>query len=139
MKQIVKDILKEILIKTHEFIGLFTLFGCLIPNRYLPIFIATWPLIYLSWQLNYNRCILTDLEYYLDNKKFPPIIQDDYNYPFIRRMLKKINSKYADEKELSNKQFHYFMVSLATITWLLGLIRYLNYKKIIKLNQIKSN
>jgi hypothetical protein len=136
MTQIVKNILKEILVKTHEAIGLFTIFGFLIPNRYLPLFLITWPLIFLSWKVNYNRCILTDLEYYLDNKKFPPIIEDDYNYPFIRRVLKKINSKFADVKVLSNKKFHYFMVSVATTTWLIGLIRYLNYKKIIKLSSV---
>ena len=101
------------------------IFGFLIPKKYLLVFVVLWPSVYLSWQLNNNKCILTEIEYYLDNKKFSPSVTEDHDYPFIRRMLSNININLTNQKTLSNKHIHYIIMLVLTLLWLIGLVKYL--------------
>jgi hypothetical protein len=119
-----KKILKLAIILIHKIIVFFMISGFLIPKKYLFFYVIMWPSVYLSWQLNNNKCILTQIEYYLDNNKFPPLVQDDHDYPFIRRMIKNISPKLANQKILTNKQIHYIIVLSLTILWFIGVIRY---------------
>lgn len=120
-----KKILKLAIILVHKIIVFLMIFGFLIPKKYLLLFIILWPSVYLSWQLNNNKCILTEIEYYLDNKKFSPSVTEDHDYPFIRRMLSNININLTNQKTLSNKHIHYIIVLLLTLLWFVGLVKYL--------------
>ena len=51
----------------HIIIILFTIFGCVLPINYLMYHILMLPIIYIQWELNDQRCILTDFESYLLN------------------------------------------------------------------------
>ena len=120
-----KKILKLAIILVHKIIVFSMIFGFLIPKKYLLFFIILWPSVYLSWQLNNNKCILTEIEYYLDNKKYSPSVTEDHDYPFIRRMLSNININLTNQKILSNKHIHYIIVLLLTLLWFIGLVKYL--------------
>lgn len=119
-----KKILKLAIILVHKIIVFSMIFGFLIPKKYLLFFIILWPSVYLSWQLNNNKCILTEIEYYLDNKKFSPSVTEDHDYPFIRRMLSNININLTNQKILSNRHIHYIIVLLLTLLWFIGLVKY---------------
>jgi hypothetical protein len=120
-----KKILKLAIILIHKIIVFFMIFGFLIPKKYLLFFIIMWPSVYLSWQLNNNKCVLTEIEYYIDNNNFPPSITDDHDYPFIRRMLSNINVNLTNQKILSNKQIHHIIMLSLTILWFVGVVKYL--------------
>ncbi len=122
MEKILKKILKTIIIIIHNLIVYFMAFGVLMPDGLLSLFIITWPSVYLHWQFNNNRCILTELEYYLDNKPYPPTVDDDHDYVYIKKMLTDLNIK------LSNNSIHYSILYGFTIFWIVGCIRYIKYK-----------
>jgi len=51
----------------HIIIIVYTIFGCFLPINYLMYHILMLPIIYIQWELNDQRCILTDIESYLLN------------------------------------------------------------------------
>jgi|LakMenEpi03Aug12_release.lakeMendotaPanAssembly.Ray.scaffolds.fasta_scaffold1713252_2 hypothetical protein len=122
MEKILKTILKKILIIIHNLIVYFMAIGFLMPDFLLSFYIITWPSVYLHWQFNNNRCILTELEYYLDNKPYPPTVDADHDYIYISKMLRDLNIK------MSNDKIHYSIVYGFTIFWIIGCIRYFKYK-----------
>jgi hypothetical protein len=100
---------------------LILIFGVLLPNYLLFIFILMWPCIYFHWKINNYKCILTELEYYLDDKPFPKV--NDKEYPFIKKELLNFGIN------LSHIQIHYIVIYGFTILWIIGFIRYIIYKK----------
>ncbi len=94
------------------------LLGFLLPRKYLYLYIIAWPIVYIHWQLNNNKCILTEIEYKLQNKKNTPTANKDHDFPFINKMLNEWNIY------LSNNQIHYLIFFILTITWIIGLIRF---------------
>jgi hypothetical protein len=105
----------------HKLFVCFMFCGFLVPEKFLFYFIIIWPCVYLHWQFNDGRCVLTELQYYLDNKPFPPKVYKSNNYPFMRKMLSDININ------LSNSQLHYAIIYGYTISCLIGVIRYIKY------------
>lgn len=121
-----RKILKLITVLIHKFIVYFMVLGVASPKKILIFFTLTWPLVYLSWQINNNKCILTEIEYYLDNNSLPPpSATDDHDYPFIRNMIGDYNMS------LTNKQIHYCIMALLTLIWLVGVVRYLRLHNMI--------
>jgi hypothetical protein len=120
MRKFIKIIINII----HKLLVYFMFFGVLLPEKYLLYFVITWPFIYIHWQLNNNRCILTELEYYLDNKPYPPTIDKDHDYPFMKSVLGDFGISMDDEN------IHYGVMYGLTILWIIGMIRYFKlYKK----------
>lgn len=105
----------------HQFIVYFIVLGVFLPSKYLIYYIPFWPLVYLHWKFNSNRCFLTELEYWIESKPFPSTVNNDHNYPFIRSMTGKLFDK------LTNDQLHQLVITLFTLTWFIGLIRYYFY------------
>lgn len=116
-----RKLLKMLLNLIHKLLVYFMVFGVLLPEKYIFYFVITWPCIYLHWQLNNNRCILTELEYYLDNKPYPPTVDKDHDYPFIKSALKDFGVS-ADDIEI-----HYGIMYGFTILWIIGMIRYFKF------------
>jgi hypothetical protein len=94
-------------------------FGFLLPETFLFYFIFTWPMVYLHWQFNNGRCILTELEYYIDNRPYPPPANKDHDYPFMRSVFADFNIKISDE------EIHSLILFGLTGTWTIGFLRYL--------------
>lgn len=122
-----RKIIKIMLISIHKLLVYFMFFGVFLPERLLIYFLITWPLIYLHWQLNNNRCILTELEYFIDNKPYPPTVDKDHDYPFMRSVLADFNIKVPDE------QIHYGVLFGLTAIWIVGVVRYFRVYKYMKL------
>ena len=86
------------------------IFGSLLPYNYLFYFLFIAPLVYLQLLIN-NKCTLSELEKYLDNKKC--------NKTFICSMLEEYNIYVSEEK------LEYFVKYTIISSWILGFIRYL--------------
>ena len=114
-----KEILKTILVFIHKLIVYFMAFGFLLPHGFLLYFLLTWPLVYLHWQFNNNRCVLTELEYYLDDTPYPPTVDKDHNNPFVMKLLNDFGI------HLSDSQVHYGIMYGFTVSWMIGAFRYI--------------
>ncbi len=91
--------------------------GFMMPERFLFYFILSWPCIYLHWQINENRCILTDLEYYIDGKTPPQ--GNNYQFPNIQKKIAEFGIK------LQHMHIYYFFMYGLTAFWIIGFIRYM--------------
>ena len=115
---------KKVVYFIHKLFVYFLVLGVFLPEKYLFYYIIAWPITYIHWQFNDNRCILTELEYFLDDKPYPPTINKDHDFPFIKSILEKLNIK------MSNSELHYTSIYCNTILWLIGVIRYFRLYKI---------
>ncbi len=113
-----RKILKTMVVVVHRIIVYFMFIGVLLPNHLLFYYLCVWPGVYLHWQINDQHCILTQLEYYLDGRKFPPKAQDDHNYPFAQGILRTIGIYIHDS------QLHGLILFVLTTLWIIGFIRY---------------
>jgi len=110
----------------HRILVYFMLFGFILPIKFLYIHIFAWPLVYLHWQLNNDRCILTEWEYKLKGieYKYIPTSSEDHDWPFMRKALSILNIN------LTNKQMDKYIKKYLTIAWLISLIiLFMHYKK----------
>ena len=105
-------IFKLLIVSIHKLIVYFMIFGSLLPYNYLFYFLFIAPLVYLQLQINNNKCTLSELEKYLDNKKC--------DKTFIRSMLEEYDIYISQEK------LDYLLTYILTGSWILGFIRYLN-------------
>ncbi len=126
MLDFLKQILIFFLIFIHKLIVYFMILGFLLPYKYLYIFLLTWPIVYIHWQLNNDMCCLTQLEYYLKNKPNPPTSKEDHDYPFAKKFLSIFNIN------LPNDKIHQFILINLTILWFIGLLRLIYYYHYIK-------
>ncbi len=120
--EIIRQLLKKIVIFVHILVALFMVVGFLFPSNFLFYFLLVWPTVYFQWQINENRCILTDLEYYLDGKTPPP--GNNYEFPFVKKQLANLNIQIKNDM-----QIYYFFIYLLTVFWIIGFIRYIIFKK----------
>jgi hypothetical protein len=100
--------------------------GAFLPKKYLFYYIIAWPITYIHWQFNKQQCILTQLEYFIDNKAFPPKVYEDNefnDFPFIKSIFDEHNIK------IGNSEIHYMGMYGNTIFWLIGVIRYFRLYK----------
>jgi len=120
-----KKFLKKVVYLIHKLFVYFLVFGAFLPEKYLFLHIIAWPLTYIHWQFNEQRCILTELEYLIDNKPFPPKVQEDDDFPFMKNIFDEIGIK------IKNSELHNIIVYGNTIFWLIGVIRYFRLYKLI--------
>ena len=123
--KIIRQILKNIVIFIHILVSIFMVIGFLFPTKFLFYFLFLWPAVYLHWQINDNRCILSDLEYYIDGKTPPP--GNNYEFPNTQKKLAELGIK------LQHMDIYYFFMYGLSTFWIIGLIRYMynrNNKKV---------
>jgi hypothetical protein len=120
-----RKILARLVKIIHQLIVYFCVLGVFLPSKYLIYYIPIWPLIYLHWQFNSNKCILTELQYWLEFKSSTPTIDLDHNFPFIRSISGNLF------KNISNKNLHNFIIRSITLLWIIGVIRYLKFKYLL--------
>lgn len=112
-----KKILKPIIRFIHIVFIFFFFVGAFIPKKYLIFFIFAWPLLYLHWCTNNNKCIFTQIECWLDNKQY--CLDQDEEFPFMNHILNTFNITIND-----NKTKHYIFCMSLTFFWLIGIYRY---------------
>ena len=120
-------ILSKVVRYIHYAFMLVLVFGVFLPGKYLIYFLFLLPAIYIHWYFNDNRCMLTELESYFDQKHVNLNNDDEvYHYKYINvlEMLKKINI-YFDSADF----FTSYLYNIFFICWVVGFIRFLNYYK----------
>jgi|LakMenEpi03Aug12_release.lakeMendotaPanAssembly.Ray.scaffolds.fasta_scaffold857175_1 hypothetical protein len=120
-------ILSKVVRYIHYAFMLVLVFGVFLPGKYLIYFLFLLPAIYIHWYFNDNRCMLTELESYFDQKHVNLNNDDEvYHYKYINvlEMLKKINI-YFDSAD----SFTSYLYNIFFICWVVGFIRFLNYYK----------
>lgn len=124
------NIIISIIVILHKLLVYFMFFGCFLPAKYLPFHLVAWPLVYLHWIMNNNKCALTQLELKLrtgDSNNAPTVDKDhDGDYYFMKKLLADFNLELRDDQMAS------FTYGIFTVSWIISLIRYVNYKKSLK-------
>lgn len=110
----------------HNLLVFFIVFGVFVPKKYLIYFLFVWPIVFIHWQTNSNRCVLTELEYWLEGKPYPKsqtnsanVLKADPPSPFIRKITGTLFDGFTDG------ELHKTILGLFTLFWVIGLIRYL--------------
>lgn len=129
-----KDSLICILNAFHKLLVYFMIFGCLLPEKYLWIHLLLWPIVYVHWQFNDEKCCLTQLELYLKyntSRKDAPKVEHDHgeDFYFLRKLLADFNLN------LTIEQMHTGTYVVFTTSWFISFIRYLVYKKWFENNE----
>ena len=119
----IRKILKKVVYLIHKLFVYFLILGAFLPEKYLFYYIISWPITYIHWQFNEQRCILTQLEYFMDNKPYPPKVEEDQDFPFMKSIFDEIGIK------MSNSELHNTVIWSNTIFWLIGVIRYFRLYK----------
>ena len=116
------NILIFLLTTFHKLLVYFMFFGCILPPKYLPLHIALWPIVYVHWQFNNNKCILTELELKMRGIKKIPSVENDHgsDYYFMKKILSDMNISLTDH------QMKYMTYILFTVSWLVSIKRYAN-------------
>ena len=100
----------------HLFSLLFVIFAWLLPYRLATIIHLFFvPLMIVQWKLNQNRCLLTDLENYLDNTS----VQQEPG-GFIKSILKKFYDPLPSEQKIKITIYTALLIS-----YLISLLRVL--------------
>lgn len=112
-----KIFLREIQI-IHKIIVYFMLFGFLLPINFVYIHSITWPIVYLHWKFNNDKCILTEMEYKLKNIEYNhiPKTSEDHDFPFMRKLFSELGIN------LNNQQIDKFIIKYLTIVWIISII-----------------
>jgi hypothetical protein len=110
------NFLIKILLFIHGLFVLFLFFGFLLPKKYLLLHLVTWPLVWLHWQLNNQKCILTEWEFNLRDEPIPHI--KDNHSPFMKKFF-----RITLGRNISNESIYYLTNIGFTIAWLITLLR----------------
>jgi len=100
---------------THRIIVYITLFGFILPKKYLKYHLFMWPIILLHWLTNNNRCILTELEEKITGK---PWKESDFSIK-----ISKSLGVYSEKQ--SKNDFNKGYIIFFSIGWFISLCRYM--------------
>jgi hypothetical protein len=114
-------IVKLIVICIHLFIIFALIFGFFIHDKYLIYYLIIWPAIYTHWLFNDDQCMLTEIEYKLNDNHYNNIDEYRYNqYNSFLKQLKKYNIYFDNVDDYTTKIY-----TIASILWVIGFFRLL--------------
>ena len=117
-------IVKLIVIWIHIFIILALIFGFFIHDKYLIYYLIIWPAIYIHWLFNDDRCMLTEIEYILNDNHYNNI--DEYRYNQYNRFLKQLKKYNIYFDNVDNiDDYTTKIYTIASILWVIGFFRLL--------------
>ena len=99
----------------HRIIVYITLFGFILPKKYLKYHLFMWPTILLHWVTNNNRCFLTDLEIKLSGSAWK---ESEFGVKIARSLGFNI-------KEKTSKNLTKIYTTFYAISWFISLYRYI--------------
>lgn len=97
----------------HRILVYFNLFGFLLPKKYLIYHLFLWPIILIHWLTNNNKCFLTQLEIQLSGNNWGKK-ESDFGIGIAKSFGINLSKKETDK----------ISITLATISWLISLIRF---------------
>lgn len=105
-----------VVIIIHILIILFAFIGCILPIQFVQYHIFVFPIIYIQWKLNNQKCILNDIEYTLLNNTHDT--------------LWRTITKYIHTLNIKDDEITYILLVLFTIPCVISLVRiFMYYKK----------
>ena len=122
--------MKKVLVFFHLSLVLIFIVGPFLPGKYLLYYLFLWPIVYIHWYFNDNRCMLTEIEYNNDTDYFSSI--NEYSFfskDVIFSSLKKFDIFFTNEYS-----FNALLDKIRTILWIIAFIRAVIYyrKDIVK-------
>ena len=115
-------------VTAHKILVYFIAFGCFLPVKYLPYHLAIWPIVYIHWKFNNNKCVLTQLEAWMRDgtcmDDAPKIGVQDDDFQFTRKVLSSLNIT------LTNEDLDKFIYVVFSVSWIISFYRYINHKKV---------
>jgi hypothetical protein len=97
----------------HILLICFICLGFLLPKKYLIYYLICWPLMYLDWNMNDHRCILTQIENKLRGRKYTPDV-----YTLFSLVLKKFGINISQQTTCK------IIVYGSTVCWVIAFLRY---------------
>ena len=111
----------------HYLIVLFLFFGFLLPEKYLWTYILFVIVLKIHWMKNNDKCILTEVEQYFNNKtNNNNEMKTDTRYPFMSSMLSNVNISMTDE------QYDFIFNVVIVITVFYSTCKYKKYLSNVK-------
>lgn len=113
------EFLQKIITAIH--VSLFIVFtiGPFLPGKYLIYYLFLWPVIYVHWYFNDDKCMLTEIEYNIDRQHYNGI--NEYNFHSKSRffsILNKLNIFFPNFDSFNNWLDYY-----RSILWIVVFIR----------------
>nr|QBK88903.1 MAG: uncharacterized protein LCMiAC01_05850 [Mimivirus LCMiAC01] len=106
----------------HKIFVYTIIFGFLLPKKYLKFHALLWPLTYLHWKTNNDKCAVTQLEKYLKGDKNVPTVENDHDdgdANFMKRFFKGWGIN------LTMRGIHTCTLIIFTVSWLITMYRLL--------------
>lgn len=117
------EILKKLLTIFH--VSLFIIFtiGPFLPGKYLIYYLFLWPAVYIHWHFNDNNCMLTEIEYSMDQQYYNGLTE----YIFHSKngffsILKKLHILFPNFESLNS-----WLDNYRSALWIIAFIRALIY------------
>jgi len=95
----------------HNILMFFTIFGFILPKKYLMFHALTFPLILLHWKTNNDKCVLSQLEKYLTG--------DNSDSSFMKSFFERFGIN------LTMRGVDILNITLFTVAWLITMYRLL--------------
>ena len=119
------NFLQIILIILHASLVIIFTIGPFLPGKYLIYYLFLWPVTYIHWYFNDNKCMLTEIEYNVDRQHYNGINEYIYNSKgkFLS-FLNKINIFFPNFDSFDNWSNNY-----RSILWIIAFFRAVIYYK----------
>jgi len=116
----------NLIIYLHKFFIYFLFGGFLLPDNLLLIHVMAWPLTIISWSLNNNNCIFTQLENYIELGIWSNKSNQGNEFKFISNFISE-NFYINVDKPDNRRSILKFLYLMFTIAWVISVTRYISY------------
>ena len=103
----------------HRILTYFTLFGFLLPRKYLIYHLFFYPSMIIHWMTNNNKCILTELEIKLSGRSW-----SEFESSFGIKLFNSLGFNIKKDKNTSDFITKLYITTY-TISWFISLYRYI--------------
>lgn len=113
----------------HKLLVYFITFGCILPVKYLPFHLIMWPIVYIHWKLNDNKCVLTQLEQWVKDGTSMKDVRKvgekrDCDFYFAKKTLNDYSITVTDD------DIDKLIYIIFSISWLISFYRYSRSKNL---------
>ena len=108
----------------HRVIVYITIFGFLLPKKYLLYHLLLFPIMLVHWILNDNKCILTELEVKLSGKSWGESSRE-FSIKVLRTLGFKLENVNMKREDRCNDKITQIYITIYGISWFISLVRYI--------------
>jgi hypothetical protein len=93
----------------HNALIAYVAFGFLLPKKYLIYYVFFWPIMFLQWKVNGDRCFITEWEDKLNNDNNDRTVYENF----------------SEILHMSPEHTEWFFIICTTFLWSIAIIRLL--------------